>query len=159
MKLVILVFGLISCAVASASPDSFYVTQDGRQYLCRATDGGTPGGDPTDCIAKAYQGPFSRTESIELCDGANDTGPADCAMKLYAGPFSKDESLQECKGGTLRRANCVLKAYAGPYSKQESLQICRNTNIPLLMRSLDLINSTQETKAKAHAYKLKFNLK
>ena len=95
-----LILGLmIQLSAAQAMADSFTVIREGREYLCSTTGNGPrppsgPGGGAADCANKAYNGPFSRSESMELCSGAYDEGPADCGIKAYAGPFSRKQQEQ-----------------------------------------------------------------
>lgn len=179
MKLFLILLTLTSACLASA--DSFTVIRDGKNYLCQEQSTGSPGG-AVDCSNKAYQGPFSRDEAMQLCAGAINTapadcgikayagpfskaealqlctrartvGPADCAVKAYAGPFSKEESLNLCQGdSTVANADCAIKAYQGPYSKDESIRMCKNQPI-LVMRGLDLIAKSQDLKPKVEAMK------
>ena len=170
-----------------ASADSFTIIRDGRNYLCQEQSSSTPGGAvdcankayqgpfsrdesmqlcagaintaPADCALKAYQGPFSKTEALQLCTRARSIGPADCATKAYQGPFSKDESLNLCQGdSTVANADCALKAYQGPYSKDEAIRMCKN-NPALVMRSLDLIAKSMELKPKVEAIKARIQQK
>lgn len=102
---------------------------NGRRYTCHPADNGPlpppPPRDPSLCANTAYAGPFSRDESLRLCEGAYDDSPARCAIKAYAGPFSKDESINLCtRAYSVGPADCAIKAYAGPFSKTESLQLC-----------------------------------
>jgi hypothetical protein len=147
-------FGLIA-AVAHAD-DSFEVTKNGIVYLCQAETSTNPGGNAADCANDAYSGPYSRDESLQLCQGARNNGPAECGKKAYAGPYSKVESIQLCigardvgpadcgakayagpfskaetlllcaRGGSVATADCAIRAYAGPYSKQQAIDLCRS---------------------------------
>ncbi len=186
MKLLLLLSVFVGVS-ASAQEETFTMTKGGRDYLCQAIDSG--GGDPVDCVNKAYNGPFSSAQARELCEGATSvapaecaikayngpfssansillckharsTGPVECAIKAYNGPFSSDQSLRLCSGnGSIRRAECAIKAYNGPYSSEESIQICQNANLNLLMRSLNLINSSPEALKKSQQFKLQMSLK
>jgi hypothetical protein len=129
MKFLARVLAIFFCQFGFASAD-FSVVQNGVTYFCSAQSNPSPDG-ALRCINKAYAGPFSKDESIQLCQGANSTGPADCGLKLYAGPFSKSETLRVCSGAlSLGPADCALKLYAGPFSKEESIAVCgRLSNI------------------------------
>jgi hypothetical protein len=135
--------------------DSFTIIRNGNEYLCQSRGSINPI-DSANCADKAYSGPFTQAESIELCSGASSivpadcgiaayagpfsrseavtlckfastTGPIDCAKKAYSGPFSRPESIEICKGnGDLANAECALKAYSGPYSKEEAIKLCVN---------------------------------
>jgi hypothetical protein len=84
--------------------------------------------DPNDsvaCAEKAYSGPFSREESIELCQGARGLAPATCAQTAYSGPFSKTEAIQLCKNAISNAPiDCAYDAYSGPFSREESIRLC-----------------------------------
>lgn len=96
---------------------------DGRLYSCTPTSV-NPGG-AIDCIDAAYRGPFSREESIQICQGARNDAPARCAIAAYAGPFTRTESVQICRGAYSNGpVECYARAYAGPFSKDESLRLC-----------------------------------
>lgn len=165
MKPFVILAMIFSTSVAFA--DSFRMVKDGQEYLCSSTSPTTPGG-AVDCVNKAYSGPFSREESMRLCQGAASTAPAECASRAYAGPYSKEESINLCIGArstgpvdcvtkayngpfsksesfelcsrdsTVANAECAIKAYAGPYSKAESIRLCK-TNPHLMLRSLNLM--------------------
>lgn len=147
--------------------NSFELIKDGIKYRCNqvASD---PGGTVA-CVDKAYSGPFTKDESIEICQGSNDTAPAECAIHAYNGPFSKNESIRLCKfaysispaecankaysgpftkeesislcdnNGTLENAECAIRAYAGPYTKEEAVYMCK-TNPTLLNRMLKVLH-------------------
>ena len=182
MKLILVLMSILGFQAAHA--DSFTVIRDGHQYLCEQTDAPVdPGGNvdcnnkaysgpfsrdeaqricegsrtvaPADCAIKAYAGPFSKEEAIQLCTHARSNGPIDCAAKAYAGPFSKEESLNLCAGNTsVANADCAIKAYAGPYSKEEAIRMCKGQAM-LVLRSLNLIEQSQDLKAKVEAIKSK----
>lgn len=84
--------------------------------------------DPNDsvaCAEKAYAGPFSRDESIELCQGARGIAPATCAQTAYNGPYSKSEAIQLCKRAVSNAPiDCASEAYSGPFSRDESIRLC-----------------------------------
>lgn len=154
-----LIFGLmIQLSAAQAMADSFTVIREGREYLCSTTGNGPrppsgPGGGAADCSNKAYNGPFSRSESLELCSGAYDEGPADCGIKAYAGPFSRSEAMELCKRtGTIAHAECAIKAYAGPYSRSEAIALCKSQP-NLMLRSLELLESSPEIQSKVQKMK------
>lgn len=174
MKPLLILVMMLAASVAFA--DSFRIIRDGQEYLCSATAPTTPGG-AADCVDKAYSGPFSKEESLRLCQGARSTAPADCALKAYSGPFSKEESIAMCTGArstgpidcynkayagpftkaesmdlcsgdvTEANAECALKAYAGPYSKAEAIRLCK-ANPSLLLRSLKLMEQSKEVQQK-----------
>jgi hypothetical protein len=180
MKLFLCISVLLSFQLAKA--DSFTIIRDGNEYLCEQQGSPLdPGGNlecndkaysgpfsrdeaqrlcegshtdaPADCGIRAYNGPFSKDESIQLCIRARSTGPADCAIKAYGGPFSKDESLQLCSlNGSTANADCAIKAYAGPYSKEEAIRMCKSQPL-LVMRSLALIEQSQDLKPKVESIK------
>ena len=127
MKTIFVTMLLVGISSTAMADDSFYIQKDGKNYLCQSTTPGNPNpGGAADCVEKAYAGPFSKDESMTLCQGARDVGPAECALKVYNGPFSKSEALELCKTrGTIANADCALKAYAGPYSKAESIKLCK----------------------------------
>lgn len=123
--------------------DSFTVVQNGKEYICEQT-GSTNPGESAECARTAYNGPFSKDESIRLCQGARSTAPADCGISAYNGPFNKAESIQLCSGnGTVTNADCALKAYSGPYSKDESIRLCKANPI-LILRTLDLLHQSSD---------------
>ncbi len=68
-----------------------------------------PGGNIA-CVEKAYAGPFSRDEAIQLCRGSFGTAPADCAIKIYAEPFSKLEAIEICRSDIAHNARVVSGA-------------------------------------------------
>lgn len=95
---------------------------DGEQYQCHLIN---QGGGAAACAKKAYSGPFTKSESTKLCQGAAGTGPADCAFKAYSGPFTKTQSIELCVGAVnTGPADCVTLAYAGPFTKEQSIEIC-----------------------------------
>lgn len=101
MKKQLFVLLVAMTSTAAFADDSFYIQKDGKNYLCQST-GGNPSPNPNpggavDCANKAYSGPFSKDESMTLCQGARDVGPAECALKAYSGPYSKAESIKMCK--------------------------------------------------------------
>ncbi len=160
---------LVASANADAQ-DSFDMTQNGRAYRCQAVSPspGT-GGSAVDCADRAYNGPFNRDQSMQLCAGSFNTGPADCAIRAYAGAFNLDQALSLCTGayntgpvdcanraysgpfnipqalqlcsgiGTTALADCAIRAYAGPYTIDESIRLCRSPQRPLIERALDQI--------------------
>lgn len=178
----------VQTSYAKSVNDQFYIDKDGRRYLCRAVSNGSPS-DPSDCVNHAYSGPFSKSESIELCSGANsispatcarkaysgpfsksesidlctrayDDGPADCARTAYSGPFSKEESVRLCRRtGSVARADCARKAYSGPYSKEESISLCLNASPALIMRSLDLLHAMPQSQSLFQKIKINLGLK
>lgn len=183
MKLLILLTSLLAFQVAHA--DSFTIIRDGKEYLCEQRGPSNPIDSvecankaysgpfsreesqqlcagarsiaPADCAIKAYSGPFSRTEAVELCSRARTIGPADCAAKAYAGPFSRTESVELCRGnGSLANADCAIKAYAGPYSKEESIRMCKESPL-LVLRSLNLLEQSQDLKPKIESIKNNLN--
>ena len=118
-----------------------------RIHHCDEDDPGDPNA-VLDCVNIAYAGPFSRSESMDICTGARSIGPAQCAVRAYSGPFGRDESINFCKRtGTLAMAECAIKAYAGPYSREEALKLCK-ASPALLIRSLDLMLSSDSIRAK-----------
>ena len=120
MKLFILFLSL--AASFNVRADSFTIIRDGQEYLCEQRTPGTPG-DSVACANKAYQGPFSREESQQLCAGARSVAPADCGIKAYQGPFSKVEAVQLCtRARTIGPADCGIKAYQGPFLKKRLLR-------------------------------------
>jgi hypothetical protein len=169
MKLFNFLFIMLATQAAFAD-DSFTIIRDGNEYLCQNNGPRNPV-DSVNCANKAYSGPFTHDESIELCSGANSSAPAecgiaaysgpftkseavalckfartispaDCAKKAYSGPFTKSESVEICKGnGTLANADCALKAYAGPYSKDEAVKLCAN-NPHLALKMLNQLFAT-----------------
>ncbi|MCO5143269.1 MAG: hypothetical protein M9962_09295 [Oligoflexia bacterium] len=99
---------------------------DGEQYSCEKIEE-KGNGNAGSCVNKAYSGPFSKSESIQLCDGARNNGPADCALLAYSGPFSKSESIKLCQGVRSKGpGECAILAYQGPFSKTESLELCNH---------------------------------
>lgn len=117
-----LVSGLLT--TAHGAVPAFYLEREGIQYLCQATSAPDPNGNRL-CVDKAYAGPFSREDSIQLCRASFSTAPADCAIKMYAGPFSKSETLRACASAiSIGPADCAIKLYTGPFSKEETLQVC-----------------------------------
>ena len=118
---------LAMCSFQAMADDSFIIHKDGTENMCRSESTTIDPGAAADCAMKAYQGPFSRTEATELCQGARSVGPADCAIKAYQGPFSRAEAIQLCRrNGSVANADCAIKAYQGPYSKEESIRLCAN---------------------------------
>ena len=83
-------------------------------------------GNPNECIDIAYKGPFSRSESLDLCAGSYDKSPATCAIEAYRGRYSRAESLTLCKGSTTETGpiDCANLAYNGPFSNAESIELC-----------------------------------
>ena len=128
MKFLSAVF-LLSLFSNFALAQQVETTIDGETYLCHPaqTSRPTSAGNAIDCINMAYAGPFSREQSVTLCQGARNTGPALCAIKAYAGPFSMEESLRICQGArSAGPVDCFMTAYAGPFSREESLNLCKN---------------------------------
>lgn len=125
MKLFLVMIMLFSVnAYSQGSP--FYTELNGVRYYCKpvSEQPGT-GINPYDCIEKAYSGPFSKSESEQLCKDAQTIGPAECAIKVYSGAFSKAESIKLCTGAySVGPGECAITAYAGPFSKSESLDLC-----------------------------------
>lgn len=121
-----LVVALLLSVAGSALAQTVDIDINGRPYTCTPRSGGSlPGNGAGECATVAYQGPFSRDESIRLCTGARTDAPARCAIKAYQGPFSKEESLNLCTGAhSVGPADCAVKAYQGPFSKAESLSLC-----------------------------------
>lgn len=99
---------------------------NGRMHNCfPVTDRPVPPGNPYECTEMAYRGPYTKEESIKLCDGAKTTAPAECALKAYAGPYTKEESFKLClKAVSAGPAECALFAFAGPFTKEESRKLC-----------------------------------
>jgi hypothetical protein len=148
------------CATVAVA-DSFTVIRDGREYLCSPTGSSqppNPGGGAVDCVNKAYSGPFSRDESMQLCSGALNVGPALCAIKAYAGPFNRAEAIELCaRSGTEAHAECAIKAYAGPYSRAEAIQLCK-AQPSLMLRSLKLMEKSPEVQSQIHLLKTQRSL-
>jgi hypothetical protein len=69
--------------------------------------------------------------------------------------------MKLCKNnGDIRRADCAIKAYAGPYSTDEAVTLCSSgNNTDLLIRSFDLMQQSQDTKARIYDIKLKLKHK
>lgn len=111
--------------------DSFELIKDGKTYVCQAKSTQPPpdNGSAAECARLAYSGPFSREESIQICQGARDNAPAECGVDAYRGPFSKSEAIQLCKGTSnfYQPSACASAAYRGPFSKDESLRLCERT--------------------------------
>lgn len=187
MKLLLILSAFVF-TTSTVFADSFTVIRDGTEYLCQSTGSApidpAPSGScankaysgpfnksesidlctgardeaPADCGIKAYSGPFNKSESIQLCKRARSTGPADCANMAYSGPFNKSESLELCSvRGTIAHADCAIKAYSGVYSKQEAIQLCK-ANPQLALRSLNLIESSEDLKSKVQNIKAQMNL-
>jgi len=81
---------------SSFADDSFTVIRDGKEYLCQQTGPLDPI-DSAACAQRAYSGPFSSEQSIELCAGSRNTAPAECGIKAYKGPFSVTDAIILCK--------------------------------------------------------------
>ncbi|MBL7717168.1 MAG: hypothetical protein JNL01_17015 [Bdellovibrionales bacterium] len=126
------ILGLSQWAVGQSS-SGFQIVQSGVTYQCNPVSGsGSPGAGTVDCVDRAYQGPFSRSESQEICQGAWSTAPAECAIRAYAGPFSRQESIDLCKGAVVLTDGpdaCAKKAYAGPFSREQALKICQGGTV------------------------------
>lgn len=151
MKPFFIVLFLLSAS--SAFADSFKIIREGQEYICKSTEVSDPG-RVVDCATKAYNGPFSRDESMQLCSGAKDIGPAECGIKAYNGPFSRAEALELCqRSGTLANAECAIKAYNGPYSKAEAVRLCKSEP-HLMMRSLDLMQQSPQIQEKVFQLKM-----
>jgi hypothetical protein len=149
MKL-ILATAITLIAAGAAHADSFKIIKDSVEYTCEPTVTQNPG-IAIECANKAYAGPFSKDESLRLCQGATSVGPAECALKAYAGPFSKDESIELCaRTGTVANADCAARAYAGPYSKDEAIAMCK-TGAPALM--LKALAETSVDQSKLNEFK------
>lgn len=109
----------------SVLADSFTIDKDGKTYMCDQIGGPTNPASAESCANKAYHGPFSKDQSMILCQGAKSDAPADCAINAYHGPFSIDQSLSLCKGArTVGPSDCAIKAYHGPFSIEQSLRLC-----------------------------------
>lgn len=111
------------------SSSGFQVVQGGVTYQCTPISGGgtSPGTGAVDCANRAFQGPFSRAESQEICQGAWSEAPALCAIRAFQGPFSRQESIDLCKGAIVLTDGpdaCATKAFQGPFSRAESLRLC-----------------------------------
>jgi len=114
----------IAALVGFSAHADFTVIKDGQEYLCTPSTPLNPLA-PQECADKAYAGPYSRAESMDLCSGARNIAPAECAIKAYAGPYSKPNSILLCKGTLdIGPAECAIKAYAGPFSQDESVELC-----------------------------------
>ena len=178
------IYVLMLLAGISASADSFTIIRDGKEYMCelrnplpidpvdcinRAYSGpfsrdeaqqlcvGARSAAPAECGIRAYSGPFSKSESIQLCVQARTVGPAECGIRAYNGPFSKEESVTLCKGnGSLANADCAIRAYNGPYSREEAVRMCKEQP-HLVLRSLALLEQSQDLKPNIEAIKNKLN--
>lgn len=104
--------------------DSFEITKNGIVYLCTSEAQPDPNG-ASDCVSKAYAGPFNQQQALQLCQGAYSTAPADCAAKAYAGPLSLDQAVNLCiRATSTGPADCVDSAYAGPFSLTQAIELC-----------------------------------
>lgn len=183
MKLSVLLFLSILTISHLSTAREVEVDLDGEKYICIPSEvkPQDPGG-AVECVSKAYQGPFSRqeadqlcqgarsdaparcgikvyagpfskTEALSICSGARTEGPGDCALTLYAGPFSKAETLGFCTNQTTKgHADCAIKAYQGPYSKAEALRIC-SANPALILRSLKILEMSKDSKQLIQQFK------
>ena len=81
---------------------------------------------PALCAIRAYK-KWSRSQSLSLCTGALSEGPAECTEIAYAGPFSRTETFELCsnKRATKENAQCALELYSGRYSRREAIQMCK----------------------------------
>jgi len=126
MKFIALMLLAISALPAFAQRVDIEI--EGRPYSCVPREGRPeprPDGDPSQCANRAYSGPFTREESIRLCEGARDDSPARCALKAYAGPFTREESITICtRARSEGPADCALKAYSGPFTRAEAMDLC-----------------------------------
>lgn len=184
MKHLVVLLFLFSALTVLANDDSFYLDKDGSRYLCQKIQ--TTYVPNTICADAAYHGPFSKDESIELCQGSYTDAPARCAKDAYHGPFNKtqavalckfaittapadcatqayhsifnlDESVRLCARATSASvAECAINAYHGPYSKEESIKLCKQ-NSDLILRSLKLFHKANPDYARMKMQKL--NLK
>jgi len=168
MKKITMALGVWVLASSSLawSQDSFDMTQNGRTYRCTAISA-APGTGAAACASRAYQGPFSREQSVTLCAGAGSTAPAECAISAYQGPFNQDQAIALCSGalssapsdcakrayqgpfnqdqsvrlckrnGTVATAECAIRAYSGPYNQEEAINLCRSSQLPLIERALN----------------------
>lgn len=104
---------------------------------------------PAECAIKAYSGPFNTTQALELCKKAQSIGPVECAIDAYSGPFNTNQAIELCKlNGTLARSKCARQAYAGPYSTAESIDLCKGSNANLIIKSLQLLKSSNKSNVK-----------
>lgn len=126
MKTITLISALIVALTSSVQARDIIVDIDGIRHSCSPTDSQTPGtGNPIACVEAAYRGPFSREESMRLCEGARTVAPAECALRAYRGPYSKEESLQLCQSAMSEGpVECADLAYTGPFSRSETLLLC-----------------------------------
>lgn len=182
MKTLVLTLGVLLVSM-TAFADGFDIEKGGKTFRCEESQ--DSGSNAATCSDKAYHGPFSKDESVQLCAGSRSDAPADCALKAYSGVFNKDEAIQLCKGarstgpvecaqqaysgvfskdeavklcqrsGNLDRAKCAQNAYSGPYSKDEALKLCSGPHANLVMRSLNLIASSPELQSKVASLKQK----
>ena len=124
MKTLILILLTMSQLPTLASARDIIIEINGQKHACRPIDDTTPG-NPLACIDAAYRGPFSRDESISLCEGAIDEAPAQCALRAYRGIYSREECLQLCTGAFSEGPiECADLAYSGPFSRDETLSLC-----------------------------------
>jgi hypothetical protein len=87
--------------------------------------------DPDACFDMAYRGPFSKEDSMIICEGAFSDAPALCAIKAFS-RFSRQESIDLCRGAySIGPAECVEAAYAGPFSRTESFSLCSSPGATL----------------------------
>lgn len=155
---------------------------DGETYRCEKVQ--SNGTTAADCVDKAYKGPFSRAEAMELCQGQNSVAPADCGIQAYQklstkeaivlckkarnagpalcqadaynGPFNTAQSIELCmNGGNLERSECAKKAYQGPYSTDEAVQLCKGNSASLVIRSLLLLESSPDARERVQLIKSK----
>ena len=94
-------FFLFWTHISNAEPLSF--TIEDKVYRCEEQQTAVDPLAAQNCAAKAYQGPFSREQSLLLCAGANSNIPVDCALKAYSGPLSAEQSISFCTGAVLQR--------------------------------------------------------
>lgn len=111
---------LLFLSTAFANP--IIIDIDGVRHSCNPIGSG----NPLECVDLAYKGPFSRSESIELCAGSVTKAPAVCANQAYRGRYNISESISLCKDSTTETGpiDCANLAYNGPFSTAESIELC-----------------------------------
>lgn len=117
---------LLSFSLCSFA-DTIIVDLNGVKHSCSPMQGN--GGNASTCATAAYNGPFSREESVRLCQGAFSDAPAKCAIAAYNGPYTKEEAVTLCQGAySTGPTECAVKAYNGPFSKVESVTLCSHAS-------------------------------
>lgn len=98
---------------------------------------------PADCADSAYhKGPFNWVETDELCKDAFSRVPALCAIRAYNGPFTSRQAIQLCKGALVDVDGpdaCAIKANNSGYTREDSIRLCARGTVANIDCAIRLI--------------------